>query len=362
MKYLQFLSFFVFVSSTLNCSFVNAQSARSSSETEEQTVHVDLALVAGHDPPKFHASVMGDPVFENTKTKFILKIRNSTGENFRFDKIGVSCNCFEVLTSAKEIPADKEIEVSGLYFARRNRSGKYALNLQFTFGTQGCGSISVSGELAGTLEIENRHLYESNGSISVWKIPVLSTPPIDLQGLEVKLSASLRDLEARIEDLEGHPTIVVIGPENGLGFSGLLGELILKDPKSGIERSARVHFIKKPVIRISPLNARFYPIGGDEYQANVLVQSMQDVGSASGDDPKDERDRGKNNLVSIECISTKQPITIEQIRINDFLVRVKVKTKRPQTSLVDFEIPLEWKVVSDEGELNIMGSAILEGD
>jgi hypothetical protein len=351
----------IFVFCFLNATSSLAQVAdKQESVVYEQTLFVELKQ-NGQDSDGFSAMVSAKPVMVATKNRFNLKIHNSGTRPLTFDEAKLGCNCLKVEFASNTIAPGEIVEAVIEYAApQRQNTEDFVINVLLLRAGEVKGNLSLTGGLEGVLVIMGDSLLESNGVFSTWRIPILATRPIENSRLYLTMSSQLRDLEGKIEIENGRPVIVVSGPEKSLGIEGtegIAGEIIVEDPHLGIQASARITFVKRPRIRISPKVAFFSkPNEGEEgenqFEADFLVQAV-----ASLPEPEGKYETLPNNIIrEIKCHAELGKLTYKSTKINDSLYRVRVrfssKTDLPK------ECDLEWKIQTGDGIYSISALAL----
>jgi hypothetical protein len=107
----------------------------------------------------------------------------------------------------------------------------------FSPGLEASGfKLIVSYDLSGSFRFANdRTIIEipENEKLVVSKVPILITPPMTSDQLELKVSPNLRDFSVKIvkDDLESTlPYVALTIPRHSVDRSGIVGELILRRP------------------------------------------------------------------------------------------------------------------------------------
>ena len=321
----------------------------------EQTINVVLIETPNpFGPPSYHCRIIGDPVQLGTRVRFNFKISNSGSEDFVFDRIDTGCGCLVMTCEKNVIPANGSeiVNAAADYFVQRSHAAEqYGFNVQFMLGKKPNCSIHFTGQLEGVLSIPQVPTMESTGDFSEWRIPIITTKPVELNRLEIQLSESLKDLVARVEVVDNKGAIVVSGPTISLGLAGIVGEVKVRDPLLAIQASTRVSFLKRPAVRISPLVIRFTKADPEKeiFSANVLIQAV-DKKSENG------MDKVKNLIQSIECRADEHELQVSKTQINDQLYRVNL-TFSPSIGqdLDESDFSIEWKVDSLSGVFEFSG-------
>ncbi len=320
----------------------------------EQTINVVLEeRLSPLGSSSYQCRIIGEPVLVGTRVRFNFNISNSGTQDVIFDGIETGCGCFQMKCEKAVIPANGATSVKAVadYFVQLRLGEQYEFNIQFTQGKKPICFIHLTGPLQGVLSIPQVPAMESTGDFSEWRIPIVVTKPVELNRLQVQLSESLKDLVAKVAVVDGKPVILVSGPTANLGVAGIIGEVMVRDPELEIRAATRVSFLKRPIVRISPLNIRLVRNSEDEiYSANVLVQAVDQI-------VENGSDKVKNLIQTIECHADKHELQVSKTRINDQLYRVKLTlTPAADEDLDEVEFPIEWKVVSLLGVWEVSGT------
>ncbi len=322
----------------------------------EQTINVVLEDYSHIKPnPLLHCKVIGAPVRAGTRVRFNFKISNPTTRDMVFDRVETGCGCMNMECEKPVIPANGAAIVNAVadyVVPKSHTQEEYGINIQFKSGNITVGGMLLTGPLEGVLSIPPVRALESTGDFSEWRIPFIVTKPVELNRLQVQLSENLKDLVAKVDVIDGKAVILVSGPTSSLGPAGIIGEVILSDPLLEIKTAARVSFLKRPVMRISPLIIRFTKVNAqvESYSANVLIQSV---------DKKVEngQENLKNLIQTINCKTDKHDLQVASTRINDQLYRVNLTLSLPEGEDVDpADFAIDWRVVSSQGVLEVSGS------
>jgi hypothetical protein len=338
----------------------------------ESALKVDIVLLSGELTPvpntlaKFKCDIVGPAIPNTGKKTFVIQLKNSTETTIQFEEIKTFCNCINLRYAKKDILPGDTFELSVDFHMSKSRSGSYSLGANFILENDLKGVCRVTGQLENTLVILGSQVYESNGAISVWEIPVLSTPPVDPARLKVELGNSLRDLQAKMVLNENKALIEVTGPEASLGLAGITGDIIVTDSEIGVKSTSRVTFTKSPVIRISPLFVTFTPKSDtiDQYRATFLVHATKKKPSATNlssegasEGPPHEQ---ANQILNIGCTCASHSIiNIERIGIRDDLFRVNVIVKKSTESDKE-EFDLDWDISSTNGNLSVSSRCLFQ--
>lgn len=309
-----------------------------------------------NNPTLHDANLKLEPVMAGSKVRINFTLSNPGAIDLDFDRVETSCGCFSFTCERTSIPAGVKESVKAVADFRVPTNAARAIfgvNLQFQKDKKLVGHLALSGPIQGLLAFPAFPTLESTGDFSEWKLPLIVTEPVKGKNLEVSLSSSLRDMSAKIEVENDQPKVVLSCPINSLGPAGIAGEITVSEPKLGLSVTRAATFLKRPVIRISPLTVML-TVDPDDREfgiANVLIQAVDQPGEGEG--------TKKNAILSVECSSPNAKMQISQRRMNDSLFRVKITTAHQLfiDKKLD-EIPIRWKVRSTLGDLEIDGAVL----
>ena len=235
---------------------VSAQDLEKTDQTEERDVFFEINQTnKGED--RFHCVIEGEPIRIGSVVRMNLKLHNNGPVPIVFDRFKLGCNCLKLVCHQTEILPSEEIKAVAVYRVPKNRTGKYIIEIGMAKGSVDVCRLELSGLMEGVLEILASPAYESNGEVSSWKVPLLVSRPIDPSLLSVELSRELRDLVAKVVSSEGKSFLEIEGSESALGVSGIAGDVTVFDSKTNARTTARIAFIRKPLVRVSPLILQF---------------------------------------------------------------------------------------------------------
>jgi hypothetical protein len=307
----------------------------------------------------FGCKLKGKPIPQGETRKYVLRLKNASDQVFEFDQIKVSCSCLKVLCSQTTVKSDESLEMTVEFVARKSRRSEFAFALDLFLRKELVGHVHVSGELANTLALNSPGIFESNGPVSSWDIPVVHSAPVDIGRVKVELGETLRDFVAELVQKKGQAVVQISAPETALGIAGVSGHVKIADPTLGVHDLVFVTFTKTPVVRVSPMLARFVEDQNHPgtYKATFLVQDQTIVPSESTDEKSDQQLIVENQITSISCTSKVHRVQLEKKRIKDSLFRVNVRVNRSKDDSewgTDFD--LFWEIKSLNGNLSFVAN------
>jgi hypothetical protein len=300
----------------------------------------------------FGCQLEGRPISQGGKLKFLLRVKNSSELELRFDQIKVFCDCLEVKCEQLSVKPGESLELQASYQApTKYLSVRYGFHLGFQLKDQTVGIVSISGDLHNTLVIRSNGLYESSGLISTWEIPLLTSHPVDIKRLRVELDDSLLPLTAEIVKKDDNAFVRVEGPEASLGISGLSGAMRVFDPELGLSDTSYLTFVKTPLVKVSPMFARFVEVKDRPgyYSTSFFVQALN-----ISRPTEDAEEKVENHLSSVEIKSDVYDLEIKKIQINERLWRFELFVNRSETKKGTQSNPL-----NEEFELVFVVDSIL---
>ncbi len=336
---------------------LSAQELENASQVEERDVYCEIKQT-NEGVARFHCVVEGKPIRVGAKIRMNLTLHNSGSLPLVFDRFKLGCNCLQLACRETEILPSKEIKAVADYQMPKSKTNQYVIQMAMAQGNDEVCQFSMSGFMEGVLEILGPSLYESNGTVSLWNVPLFITAPVETSRLSVELSHELRDLVAEIVVVDGKPFVKIECPESSLGVTGIAGQISVSDPELNVRTSARIGFVSKPLVRVSPLVSQFNKADekSGRLEAFVLIQAFQ-----TKDDPENIIISEPNRIVDIKCLADERfDIKLEKQKINDCLFRVKVSIA--SIEIEDKEFELKWSVntLRDSVKLNGTGFLTLE--
>jgi len=318
-----------------------------------------VTLVSGtsNNQSVFLGGAEGPPLDSGKQQILLLKVANKSDRPLHFSSIVRTCACQDIKASSGFAAPGDNIDFAVKYKVPTNaRRGRYNIGFELLDESgRTVAAIKVFGDVIGCLSLEAESIYESVENVTEWKIPIIVTAPVDLAGIELVMSESLRDLTAKLDVVNGTPCLIVTGPEMALGESGLSGEIKILHSKSGAMDIATVLFVKRRLIQISPIVSRFQksPEGDAEklppvWRGRFLVRAAPEVGT----------------LKSLVCSAEGWDTGVDSKEIRNGIWRVEVRVaplgKDTATNVwEDDEIHLVWKLATDSEVVEVVTTGFL---
>ncbi len=210
------------------------------------------------------------------KYKIKLRVDNSSSTPLVFDNVETSCQCGTFRLDETTVPAKQHVKGELIWSVpgsgERNRAGVMAT--LFLKG-QPQAEISIRAYLKGNLYVGNvSEGQRLDAGMFEWKIPIVTSEPLELKHFELSLSEKLDGFAVSMEKLDKPSVaqvpssgqnppraqrgiITILAPESIVGNDFRFGELTVADPSSRKRFKRSLALYTRPPVRVSPVSLFF---------------------------------------------------------------------------------------------------------
>jgi hypothetical protein len=364
----------------------NKQASEKSDEPTE-TIDCDATLkIQRGGPSNFkYASVELNPLEAGKKYRLRINVVNPTDEVIEFSNVTATCGCAKIIAETNEIAPFGAIQVlmdlnvPNLQQGSQN-IGKVQVGASFLSpGVENQGfQLIVSYELSGWFRFDSdRTRIEISGKepIVEAKVPIVLSPPLTIEQLEITETANLRDFNPTIvanDPESASPYVKLAIPIRSVGRSGIVGELVLRRPGTNHVAGTIVNVMHQQEFTLRPESIRLARVKETEsFEANAILRVRSTAEHADSPDlPKvlqegngEESERKRQPtppVVELTIGGKSARVQLKQLGEGG-VYRVTIRYDGLPEVGADDTLEVRWRIVHEGREQMIDSRAFLPG-
>lgn len=268
----------------------NKQASEKSDEPTE-TIDCDATLkIQRGGPSNFkYASVELNPLEAGKKYRLRINVVNPTDEVIEFSKISAPIGGVKIIAETNEIPPFgsiqvlMDVDVPNLQHGSQD-NGRQTVGADFQL--PGVANLSfrliVAYDLRGWFRFESdRTRIEISGKEPIFeaKVPILLSPPLTIDQLELTETANLRDFNPTIvanDPESATPYVTLAIPKRSVSRGGMVGELVLRRPGTNHSAKSMVNILHQAGFSLHPESIRLARVKESEpFEANAILRVLR---------------------------------------------------------------------------------------
>jgi len=307
------------------------------------------------------------------KYRLRVKVHNPTGDTIRFSDISATCGCAKVVAERNEIPAFGSVQVvmdlkvpNDVQGVREVARGQVGANF-FSPGSGDSGfRMIVAYDLSSSFRFASDRVHieiPENEKIVMAKVPVLITPPLTVDQLELQENHNLRDFSVKLikDDPESTtPYVELIIPRLSVGRSGIVGDLILSRPGTDHVTGTVISVRHQENVSLRPESLRLWRVNQSKpFEATAMLrvslpadvsESTEGLPAIEDTDGSDSERKRSPPPPEVELLIGGNPARVQVQRLGrGGFYRVSVRYDGP-LEIADDTMEVRWRIVFDGRE------------
>jgi hypothetical protein len=364
----------------------NKQASEKSDEPTE-TIDCDatLKIQRGTSTPFKYGVAELNPLEAGKKYRLRINVVNPTDEVIEFSKISAQNNGVKIIAETKEIPPFgsiqvlMDVDVPNLQHGSQD-NGRQTVGADFLLpGVDNLAfRLMVAYDLRGWFRFESdRTRIEISGKEPIFeaKVPILLSPPLTIDQLELTETANLRDFNPTIVSNDPEtatPYVKLAIPIRSVSRGGMVGELVLQRPGTNHSAKAIVNIMHQAGFSLHPESVRLTRVMESEpFEANAILRVLRseeqgdlaEVPKIQADGNGDEREQKQQPIapvVELTIGGKAARVQLQRLGKGD-VYRVTIRYDESPEVGADGVLEVRWGITHEGREQIIESRAFVSG-